>query len=485
MRTRRHAFAVWLVAGILAPASATAGPNPTYLYLTPVVGVATFDDFQVSRYASMKDALFVGGRVGWRLSPALSIEAAGGTSSTEEDIPNGAEVKYLHIGGDFRIHLAAWKIGGPFIGVGGSYTSRSSDAAPENLAYGAFDALAGWESWWGGRIGLRLEARNVLNVPSGDLGGAKENEVLYLGGLTLAFGGKTEEDSDADGVSDQKDQCPGTPAGAQVDVRGCPVDDDSDGVPNGIDECANSPSGSKVDAKGCPTDGDGDGVSDGLDKCEDTPTGATVDATGCPSDADGDKIWDGIDQCPNTTLGALVDEKGCPADSDGDGVFDGLDKCPGTAANLKVDKDGCPLEVTEKETELLDTGMIRLSNVNFETGKSDLMPESKPVLDTVGQVLSRWPDLRIEVGGHTDSRGSNELNQSLSDARAKSVLDYLIATFPELKEEQFVAKGYGESKPLVPNTNQLNMAKNRRVEFVVLNKDVLKREVEKRRMIEK
>ena len=107
------------------------------------------------------------------------------------------------------------------------------------------------------------------------------------------------------------------------------------------------------------------------------------------------------------------------------------------------------------------------------------------MLDTVGQVLSRWPELRIEIGGHTDSRGSNERNQTLSDARAKSVLDYLIATFPELKEEQFVAKGYGESKPVAPNTNQLNLAKNRRVEFVVLNKDVLKREVEKRRMIEK
>jgi len=484
MRARWHAFAAWLAAGLLAPASVAAGPTPTYLYVTPVVGVASFDDAQLFPIASTKDALHVGARIGWRLSSALSIEAAGGTSSTEEDIPNGAEVSYLHIGGEFRIHLADWKIGGPFIGVGGSYTSRSSDAAPEDLTYGAFDALAGWESWLASRVGLRFEARNVLNIPSGDLGGARENEVLYLGGLTLAFGGKIE-DSDGDGVNDKKDQCPGTPAGAQVDARGCPLDDDRDDVPNGIDQCANSPAGARVDAKGCPIDSDSDGVSDGLDKCDGTPSGATVDATGCPSDADGDKIWDGIDQCPNTVQGALVDEKGCPADSDGDGVFDGLDKCPGTAANLKVDKDGCPLEVTEKETELLDTGMIRLSNVNFETGKADLLPESKPVLDTVGQVLSRWPELRIEIGGHTDSRGSNERNQTLSDARAKSVLDYLIATFPELKEEQFVAKGYGESKPVAPNTNQLNLAKNRRVEFVVLNKDVLKREVEKRRMIEK
>ena len=485
MRTRWHAFAACLMAGMLVPAPAAAGPSPTYMYFTPVVGIAKFDDAQHFPTASLKDALHVGGRIGWRLSSAFSFEVAGGTTSTQEDIPSGADVTYLHVGGDLRVHLANWKIGGPFLGAGGSYTSRSSDGV-DDLTYGAFDALGGWESWLGGRIGLRLEARNILNLPAGDLGAAKENEILYLGGLTFALGGKTKvADLDGDGVSDKKDQCPGTPAGVVVDAAGCPVDDDKDGVPNGPDQCAGTPAGVKVDAKGCPVDSDGDGVADGPDKCDGTPAGATVDASGCPSDADGDKVWDGIDQCPNTPMGALVDAKGCTADSDGDGVVDGLDKCPNTGANLKVDKDGCPLEVTEKETELLDTGMIRLSNVNFETGKSDLTPDSKPVLDTVGQVLSRWPELRIEIGGHTDSRGSDAINQKLSDARAKSVLEYLLATFPGLKADQFAAKGYGESKPLVPNTNQLNMAKNRRVEFVVLNKDVLKREVEKRRMIEK
>ena len=484
MRTRWHAFAAWIVAAMFAPIPAAAGPNPSYLYIAPVAGLATFDNHVSFPTAPMKDALHVGGRIGLRVSSAFSIEAAGGYTSTTEDITNGADVTFLHIGGDFRVHLANWKIGGPFLGAGGSYTSRSSDIATDDLNYGAFDALGGWESWLGNRVGLRLEARNILNIPAGDLGAAKDNEILFLGGLTFALGGKTP-DADGDGVNDKKDQCPGTPAGVVVDAAGCPVDDDKDGVPNGPDQCAGTPAGAKVDGKGCPMDSDGDGVFDGLDKCEGTPSGATVDASGCPTDSDGDKVWDGIDQCPNTPMGALVDAKGCTVDSDGDGVVDGLDKCPNTAPNLKVDKDGCPLEVTEKETELLDTGMIRLSNVNFETGKSDILPDSKPVLDTVGQVLSRWPELRIEIGGHTDSRGSDALNQKLSDARANSVLQYLLATFPGLKADQFVAKGYGESKPLAPNTNQLNMAKNRRVEFVVLNKDVLKREVEKRRMLEK
>ena len=166
-------------------------------------------------------------------------------------------------------------------------------------------------------------------------------------------------------------------------------------------------------------------------------------------------------------------------------MCDGLDKCEGTAAGLKVDADGCPMEVIERETELLDTGMIRLQNIYFETAKATLLPESYPVLDIVGQVLSRWPDLRIEVGGHCDSRGSNVYNQKLSEARAQSVLGYLMGKFSKLEAAQFSAKGYGEGSPLVPNTSALNMAKNRRVEFKVLNKEVLKKEVERRKLLPK
>jgi OOP family OmpA-OmpF porin len=238
-----------------------------------------------------------------------------------------------------------------------------------------------------------------------------------------------------------------------------------------------------VDVKGCPQDADGDGVCDGLDQCADTPRGATADAKGCPQDSDGDGVFDGLDQCPDTPRGCTADAKGCPQDSDGDSVCDGLDKCPDTASGLRVDKDGCPIEVTERETEMLDTGMIRLQDINFETGKADLLPESMPSLDIVGQVLTKWPDLRIEIGGHTDSRGSVSYNQKLSEARVNSVLDYLIEKFPALKREQFTAVGYGESKPLAPNTNALNMAKNRRVEFKVLNTEVLKREVERRKLL--
>jgi OOP family OmpA-OmpF porin len=208
-----------------------------------------------------------------------------------------------------------------------------------------------------------------------------------------------------------------------------------------------------------------------------------VDAAGCPKDSDGDGVLDGLDQCPGTPAGMKVDEKGCVVDSDGDGVDDDRDQCPDTPAGLKVSSDGCPIEISERETELLDTGLIRLQNVNFETGKADLLPESFQTLDAVGAVMLKWPQLRIEVGGHTDSRGSEGMNQRLSQARADSVLAYVLRKYPALPREQFTVKGHGESKPLAPNNNDLNRARNRRVEFSVINKEVLKKEVEQRRLL--
>ncbi len=232
-------------------------------------------------------------------------------------------------------------------------------------------------------------------------------------------------------------------------------------------------------------DTDLDGVRDGLDRCPNTPIGAHVDANGCPKDSDGDGVLDGIDQCPNTPKGCTVDAKGCPSDSDGDGVCDGLDVCANTPAGLLVDGRGCPVEVSEKETELLDTGMIRLQNINFETGKATLKPESFPVLADVAKILQQYPTLRIEIGGHTDDRGTNEHNETLSSGRATAVLDYMKQNFPQISSSQFTAKGYGEDRPIAPNSTELGRAKNRRVGFRVLNTDALRIEREKRHFLRK
>jgi OmpA-OmpF porin, OOP family len=168
-----------------------------------------------------------------------------------------------------------------------------------------------------------------------------------------------------------------------------------------------------------------------------------------PMDSDGDGVPDSIDRCPNTPRGVAVDAGGCPLDSDNDGVPDFLDKCPGTPAGLKVDANGCEIE------ELVLTG------VTFETASAKLTPESSEQLDKVVAVLRLRPNSKTEIHGYTDSRGSDAYNQKLSERRASSVVEYLVAhgiTGPGLS-----ARGFGKATPVADNETPEGRAKNRRV----------------------
>ena len=244
----------------------------------------------------------------------------------------------------------------------------------------------------------------------------------------------------------------------------CDVDSDGDGVFDSMDKCPGTPAGTRVDSNGCPIDSDGDGVPDGIDQCPNTPAGVKVDSRGCPIDSDNDGVPDGIDQCPNTPAGAKVDARGCPIDSDNDGVWDGIDQCPNTPAGMKVDETGCPVEVKK----FIDTGLISTTDILFDFDKANLKPESKAPLDAIGRILIQVPDLKVEVGGHTDATGTDAYNFKLSDARTKSVRDYLLKNFPQIKDDNLSSKGYGESKPVATNDTKEGQAKNRRVEFRII-----------------
>jgi len=470
---------------LLAAQIATAAPLGPHFTLTPFGGFTMYDtNFSTQAVANpLTDIAYAGARLGFQYNSAFGLEAAGGYSPSKENVTAGGDVDFWHVSGNLMVSPWVGHYTNPYLFVGGGYSRMAPKANPSQfLNQGNLEFGGGFNLWLSDAVAVRLEARDILWIPGADIYEKTQNLVLG-GGLTLALGGKAH-DNDYDGVSDKKDICPMTPVGAKVDPKGCPLDSDGDKVFDGIDQCPNSPLGCVVDAKGCPLDSDGDGVFDGIDQCADTPKGALVDAKGCPSDDDHDKVYNGLDRCAGTPKGCIADETGCQTDSDGDGVCDGLDRCPNTPQGAQVSSEGCPLEMLEKETELLDTGMMRLHDINFETGKAELTPESFEVLDIVGQVLVKWPDLKIEVGGHTDSRGTEARNQALSEARASTVLAYLTQKFPTLKPGQYTVRGYGESKPVAPNTTALNLAKNRRVEFVVLNKDVLRRQVQRRRMLQ-
>jgi len=273
-----------------------------------------------------------------------------------------------------------------------------------------------------------LGARHGL---SDENGAGDEKPVDYVAGIGVQYswGGSSRRsvDSDGDGVIDDTDQCPGTPAGRAVDSSGCPL----------------------------PIDDDADGVNNDFDKCPGTPAGAKVDANGCELDSDSDGVADSLDQCPNTPAGAKVDGKGCELDSDGDAVVDSQDKCPDTPKGDRVDAVGCSF----KEE-------IKLPGVAFETGKAELKPESVAALEVAVATLKRYPEINIEVAGHTDSRGSDALNLDLSSRRADTVLKYLQEGGVT---NAITSRGYGERQPVASNNTDDGRQQNRRVVLRVLN----------------
>jgi outer membrane protein OmpA-like peptidoglycan-associated protein len=125
------------------------------------------------------------------------------------------------------------------------------------------------------------------------------------------------------------------------------------------------------------------------------------------------------------------------------------------------------------ERDLLKTGVANLESVYFDNGKTSLAINSKPYLQMVGQILAKYPKLKIEVGGHTDNKGKKAANQKLSAGRADAVKSFMVEAAPELKGV-LSSKGYGDSKPKAPNKTEAGRLQNRRVELKVLNPEVLK-----------
>jgi OOP family OmpA-OmpF porin len=144
-----------------------------------------------------------------------------------------------------------------------------------------------------------------------------------------------------------------------------------------------------------------------------------------------------------------------PVDSDGDGVTDNIDRCPNTPSGVAVDAYGCPRQ-----------GSITLEGVGFELNSAQLTAESRSVLDGIAADLKKYPRLKIELQGHTDSSGSDAYNLQLSQKRANAVRDYLVEQ--GVSSSQLTAKGYGESQPIADNTTADGRAKNRRVVMSVL-----------------
>ena len=461
--TLLSAAAVAAVAVLGAPAVRATSDDERPGEIGIMAGVGLGDDKLVGSANDTKVAPVIGGRFGWHFTPVVSgfidytwTSYKGDAANLFGDVTEDA----VRIGPEFYVNPhSPWQF---FINAGVGAIRYKSDLAGNDGRGFASLGLGVRRGWMPGA--LRIELRGDHDVTSADSLGSKDfTNAKALVGWTWGIGAKPK-DSDGDGVYDSKDKCPDTPHGAIVDKVGCPSDADGDGVFDGIDQCPDTPKGWPVDAKGCPLDSDGDGVADGKDKCPNTPKGCTVDANGCPADADGDGVCDGLDQCPNTPKGCRVDARGCPIDSDGDGVCDGIDQCPGTAKGVTVDAKGCPPPpppppppafIPAPKQELF------LEGVYFETNSAKLKSGSGDTLDKVAASLKANPDVKIQVAGHTDSTGTHAYNMKLSDARAKSVMNYLVSK--GVSAAQLTEKGYGETEPAGDNKTADGRAKNRRV----------------------
>lgn len=205
-----------------------------------------------------------------------------------------------------------------------------------------------------------------------------------------------------------------------------------------------------------------------------------------PPDDDDDGIADATDACPRVRGVKSGDPMmhGCPAlptDTDGDAISDVRDACPRRPGLPSRDPKlhGCPEPPpappapppppAPPRAKLAEREIVITEQVVFDTGTAVIRAESDQLLEDVARVLREHPELkRVEVQGHTDNTGTPEFNRTLSQERARAVVAWLTAH--GIAAERLHATGHGTDVPLAPNDTEEGRAKNRRVEFKVLER---------------
>jgi OOP family OmpA-OmpF porin len=390
---------------------------------------------------SPKSFVALGGRLGLNFNRYVTLEGEVLWVPTRTVLdPGGTKLNVFAYRGSLLVHLAPPGIVRPFLLVGyGAMQSVSNDGAivPSDID-GYLHGGAGLKIAFGDYVGLRLEGR-VLAPPAflgtsviiGDETGFHGPDFEALGALYFNFG--------------------------EVEKVKTIVVKEKRVV---IEKRISTPN----------PDPDGDGIAGKADKCPDVAEDKDgfEDEDGCPDDDnDGDGIPDQQDKCPDKaeTKNGIDDDDGCPEiDTDGDGFLGSRDKCPDEpeTKNGYKDDDGCPDEIPQAVKKF--TGVIE--GVNFKTGKATILPGSYAVLDRAVAVLKDYPEVRLEISGHTDSKGKADHNRDLSQARADAVKTYFIGR--GIDASRLTSIGYGSDRPLADNATDAGRSRNRRTEFRLL-----------------
>src|SRR5690554_6540285 len=339
-------------------------------------------------------------------------------------VTDAPDLMYYGVDGHFKYSFGnaiGSKWFDPAVHVGGGYTFLGK-ASSAHVGGGL-----GITFWLTENIGLNVASTYKHQFE--DDGVVRGNDISvpthlqHTAGVTFRFGGK---DTDGDGILDKYDDCP-EEAGLKQ-FNGCP-------------------------------DTDGDGIPDREDACPDIF--GLKEFNGCP-DSDGDGIPDHLDECPNEA--GPASNNGCPvpppADRDGDGVPDDVDECPDVAG--PASNNGCPEVKDEHIKQLNDYGKTIL----FNTGKSTFQNVSYSALDSMVEVMKQFPNAKFAVEGHTDSTGSDRINDPLSEYRANAVKDYLISK--GIAANRLTAEGFGSKRPIDDNKTVAGRANNRRTEIKLI-----------------
>jgi OOP family OmpA-OmpF porin len=412
---------------------------------------------------SPKTGAIFGLRLALTLLPWISLEGELGLIPSQDNIPAQDYSLYLL---SYKLHALVHLMHGtfrPFVlaGIGAmqvastvdnpQYTEIAKDTDME------FHVGVGFKYAITPNIDARLDGR-VVFLPNTDHN-SDSADLEFLAGVTYRLGGQLPYTPP-----------PSPPAPALVQ------DTDRDDIPDNVDKCPNEAEDRDgfQDTDGCPDpDNDGDGIADALDKCPDkaeTKNGIDDD-DGCPEeDPDGDGIVGSADKCPDLPedKDGFQDEDGCPdPDNDGDGVLDAQDKCPKEleTKNGYKDDDGCPDELPAAVKKF--TGIIK--GITFKKNSADIQKSSFKLLGDAGKVMKEFPDLRMEISGHTSSEGDPTKNLKLSQDRSDAVRAYLISA--GVAGDRIMSIGFGSDKPVGDNKTSAGREKNRRIEFRLLTAD--------------
>lgn len=196
----------------------------------------------------------------------------------------------------------------------------------------------------------------------------------------------------------------------------------------------------------------------------DPPEPSQAELSQAELDPDGDTVLAEADRCPDEPG---LEPDGCPLrDSDEDGVLDPDDACPQQpeCVNGFDDLDGCPDALPEELAAILGP----IEGLEFPPNEWNILPESFALLDHVAEVLARYPELEIEVGGHLDDHQDDRYKRRVPDRhRAEAVRDYLI--HQGIEPGRLRAIGYGESRPIDTNDTPEGRAHNRRIELTPID----------------